>query len=311
MTRNNMFAHTAVIMAMVVLGSGVACAAGAEGVLETERRPNVLMIAVDDLNDWIGVLGGHPQAHTPNFDRLAASGVLFTNAHCPGTACNPSRSAILTGVSPATSGLYDNGQKMREVLPTAELLPKYFSRHGYHAAGSGKILHYFIDAGSWDDYFPEAASENPFPRTLYPENRPVSLPRGWPWQYVETDWGPLDATDEEFGGDWLVSEWVGEQLSRDHDQPFFLACGLYRPHAAPTATSPTSASRASGSGAFRDIWRRSRLPTRCSGGCSMRSKRGLTLRTRSSCSGATTAGIWARSSTGRSIHHGVLSPACR
>ena len=208
----------------------LACAAGAEAVWEAERPPNVLMIAVDDLNDWIGVLGGHPQAHTPNFDRLAASGVLFTNAHCPGTACNPSRSTVMTGVSPATSGLYDNGQKMREVLPAAELLPKYFSRHGYHAAGSGKILHYFIDADSWDDYFPEAASENPFPRTLYPEKRPVSLPRGGPWQYEETDWGPLDATDEEFGGDWLVSEWVGQQLTREHDQPFFLACGLYRPH---------------------------------------------------------------------------------
>jgi arylsulfatase A-like enzyme len=196
----------------------------------SDERPNVLFIAVDDLNDWTGCLGGHPQAKTPNIDRLADSGMLFTNAHCPAPACNPSRTAIMTGISPHISGLYENRQKMREVLPDAELMPKYFSRHGYWSAGSGKILHYFIDAASWDDYFPAKESENPFPRTLYPEQRPVNLPRGGPWQYVETDWGGLDVSDEEFGGDWLVSKWVGEQLCKKHGKPFFLACGIYRPH---------------------------------------------------------------------------------
>ena len=194
------------------------------------EKPNVLFISMDDLNDWIGCLGGHPQAKTPNIDRLAASGVLFTNAHCAAPACNPSRTAIMTGLSPHRSGLYDNRQKMREVLPDAVLMPKYFSEHGYWSAGSGKILHYFIDAASWDEYFPPKETENPFPRTLYPKKRPVSLPRGGPWQYNETDWGGLDATDEEFGGDWLVSKWIGEQLRRRHEKPFFLACGIYRPH---------------------------------------------------------------------------------
>ena len=197
---------------------------------QADRAPNVLFISVDDLNDWIGCLGGHPQARTPNIDRLAAGGMLFTNAHCPAPACNPCRSAIMTGISPHQSGLYENGQPMREVLPDAELLPKYFSRHGYWSAGSGKILHYFIDAPSWDEYFPAKETEDPFPRTLYPEERPVNLPRGGPWQYVETDWGGLDATDEEFGGDWLVSKWIGEHLQREHEKPFFLACGIYRPH---------------------------------------------------------------------------------
>ena len=197
---------------------------------EAPSRPNILFIALDDLNDWIGCLGGHPQALTPNLDRLAASGVLFTNAHCPAAACNPSRTAIMTGLSPHRSGLYENGQKMREVLPDAELLPQHFRNHGYRASGSGKLLHYFIDARSWDEYFPAKESENPFPRTLYPEKRPVSLPRGGPWQYVETDWAALDATDEEFGGDWLVTKWIGEQLSREQEKPFFLACGIYRPH---------------------------------------------------------------------------------
>ena len=195
-----------------------------------DEKPNILFISMDDLNDWIGCLGGHPQAITPNLDQLAASGVLFNNAHCPAPACNPSRSAIFTGISPHVSGLYENGQKMREVTPDATLMPKYFSENGYWSAGSGKLLHYFIDAPSWDDYFPKAETERPLPRTLYPENRPVSLPVGGPWQYVETDWAALDATDEEFGGDWLVSQWIGEQLSKEHDKPFFLACGIYRPH---------------------------------------------------------------------------------
>jgi arylsulfatase A-like enzyme len=195
-----------------------------------ETKPNVLFIALDDLNDWIGCMGGNPQSITPNFDRLAAQGMLFTNAHCAAPACNPSRTAIMTGLSPDSSGLYDNRQKMRELLPDATLIPKHFANHGYRSSGSGKILHYFIDALSWDEYYPEKSTENPFPRTLYPEKRPVSLPVGGPWQYDETDWGGLDATDEEFGGDWLVSDWVGEQLSKEHEKPFFLACGIYRPH---------------------------------------------------------------------------------
>lgn len=197
---------------------------------EVDQRPNVLFIAMDDLNDWIGCLGGHPQTITPNLDRLAASGVLFSNAHCPAPACNPCRSAIFTGRAPNRSGMYDNRQKMREVMPEEVLIPQYFRNVGYRAAGSGKMLHYFIDAGSWDEYFPKAESENPLPQTFYPSQRPVNLPRGGPWQYVETDWAALDVTDEEFGGDWSVSNYVAEQLSKKHDQPLFLACGLYRPH---------------------------------------------------------------------------------
>jgi len=187
------------ILALIAISSTLTIAYEASA--KSVRRPNVLFISVDDLNDWTGCLGGHPQAKTPNIDRLAASGVLFTNAHCAAPACNPSRTAIMTGISPHKSGLYTNSQKMREILPNAVLLPKYFANHGYWAGGSGKILHYFIDAQSWDKYFPAKETEDPFPRTLYPQQRPVSLPRGGPWQYIETDWGPLDATDEEFVGD--------------------------------------------------------------------------------------------------------------
>ena len=209
----------------------VAVSLGAVGSTVTgDSKPNVLFIAIDDLNDWVGCMGGHPQALTPNLDRLAATGVLFENAHCPAPACNPSRTAIFTGISPHVSGLYRNEQKMREVMPGVELLPKTFSKAGYWSGGSGKMLHYFIDAPSWDEYFPPKETENPFPKTLGPPKRPVSLPRGGPWQYYETDWGAIDATDEEYGGDYSVAEWVRDRLSEKGEKPFFLACGIYRPH---------------------------------------------------------------------------------
>jgi arylsulfatase A-like enzyme len=194
------------------------------------EKPNVLFIAVDDLNDWIGCLGGHPQTKTPNLDRLAASGTLFTNAYCAAPSCNPSRSAIFTGLPPHRSGLYQNTQKLREVMPDAVLLPRYFSNNGYWSAGSGKMLHYVIDPQSWDHYYPDKEKDDPFPSTHYPKKRPVSLPVGGPWQYNETDWAALDVTDEQFGGDWLVTKWISEQLLQKHDKPFFLACGIYRPH---------------------------------------------------------------------------------
>eukprot|EP00913_Durusdinium_trenchii_P023463 g22041.t1 len=169
-------------------------------------------------------------ARTPNIDRLARSGVLFTNAHCAAPACNPSRTAIFTGLAPHRSGVYANGQKMRTLLPDAELLPKYFQRHGYWSGGSGKMLHYFIDAASWDEYFPKKENENPFPRHISWGKRPKNLPRAGKWQYSETDWAPFDVSDEKFGGDYHVASWVIKQLKRQHDKPFFLACGIYRPH---------------------------------------------------------------------------------
>ena len=105
---------------------------------EAAAKPNILFIAMDDLNDWVGCLGGHPQARTPNLDRLAASGILFSNAHCAAPSCNPSRTAIFTGLSPHRSGIYRNNQKMREALPTTEILPKTFSRAGYWAAARAR-----------------------------------------------------------------------------------------------------------------------------------------------------------------------------
>lgn len=195
-----------------------------------QPKPDILFIAVDDLNDWISPLGGHPQTLTPNFERLASQSMLFDNAHCIAPSCGPVRAAIMSGIPPWKSGLYHNMQPLREILPEVTLMPRHFANHGYHAAGAGKILHYIIDAPSWDSYFPDKAKENPLPFTLYPEKRPVALPRAGRWQYIETDWGPLDATDQEFGGDYAVTKWVAEQLANPPDKPQFLACGIYRPH---------------------------------------------------------------------------------
>ena len=94
------------IFILFVLAALSACSFS--GKSKTNKKPNVLFISIDDLNDWVECLGGHPQAKAPNIDRLAASGVLFTNAHCAAPACNPSRTAIMTGISPHKSGLYDN-----------------------------------------------------------------------------------------------------------------------------------------------------------------------------------------------------------
>jgi arylsulfatase A-like enzyme len=194
----------------------------------TVEQPNVLFISVDDLNDWIEPLGGHPQAVTPNLDRLADEGVLFTNAYTVSPACNPSRTALLTGLHTTTTGMYSNYQVWREVLPDAVTLPKFFSLNGYWAAGAGKIFHNNMpDPQSWDDYFP--SKEQHMPRYARPNpGSTVNMPM-FENMYGDFDWAPLDIPDEETG-DYRSVEWVISQLQRDHEKPFFLAAGIYRPH---------------------------------------------------------------------------------
>jgi arylsulfatase A-like enzyme len=102
--------------------------------------PNILFISIDDLNDWVGVLGGYPGVKTPNIDRLAERGTLFTNAHTPVPVCNGARTAVLTGLSPTTTGIYSNNQDWRTTLPDVVSLPEYFSQHGYETVGAGKIF---------------------------------------------------------------------------------------------------------------------------------------------------------------------------
>src|SRR5262249_22660365 len=111
--------------------------------LDAADRPNVVFIAIDDLNDWIGCLGGHPQVKTPHMDRLAARGTLFTNAHCQAPLCNPSRTSILTGLRPSTTGVYSLTPWIRTVPGFEDVLtlPEYFRQQGYKTLVAGKIWH--------------------------------------------------------------------------------------------------------------------------------------------------------------------------
>ncbi|SVC19719.1 uncharacterized protein METZ01_LOCUS272573, partial [marine metagenome] len=109
----------------------------------SESKPNVLFIAIDDLNDWVGCLEGHPQVKTPNIDALSKRGVLFSNAHCQAPICNPSRVSLLTGVLPSTSGIYELNQPhhLSPLLKKAHTLPAHFKANGYQVLGRGKIYH--------------------------------------------------------------------------------------------------------------------------------------------------------------------------
>ncbi len=187
------------------------------------EKPNVLFIAIDDLNDWIGKLKGHPQSLTPHIDRLADRGVLFTNAHCAAPACNPSRAALMTGIAPYRSGVYINPQPWKAVLRDRVTLPQHFMQHGYRAIASGKIYHgSYPDPESWDAYWPSQTRNRPNdPRP------PVKSVSGLNKSHF--DWGPVEVDDAEMG-DTKVVQWVMGQLQKSHDKPLFLACGIYRPH---------------------------------------------------------------------------------
>ncbi len=105
----------AISFAIWLLSVGSIAAAAEAG------RPNVLFIAIDDQNDWIGCLGGHPQVKTPHIDALAARGTLFTNAHCQSPLCNPSRTSLMTGLRPTTTGVYG-------LAPWFRTLPEFEDR---------------------------------------------------------------------------------------------------------------------------------------------------------------------------------------
>jgi len=189
-----------------------------------ESRPNVLFIAIDDLNDWTGGLAGHPQAKTPHLDRLAERGILFADAHCNAPLCNASRASLMTGIRPSTSGVYSNRHPWRRspVLADAVTLPQHFAAAGYQAVGTGKIYHgRYPDPASWHTYFPSMKQNRPGdPR---PDKRFSGLNRG------HFDWGPLQVEDAAMG-DAMVVDWAADFLTKQHEKPFFLAAGIFRPH---------------------------------------------------------------------------------
>lgn len=205
---------------LIVTAAGALAAAepnAPSGVTPPAQRPNVLFIAVDDLNDWVGTLDGYEGVQTPNLDRLAGRGVLFTRAYCSAPACNPSRASLMCGIRPSTSGVYHNDQPWRPVLPNAVTLSQHFMANGYEVAGGGKIFHY-NEPASWQTYQERKGDPRP----------PVLPANGIP-KAAHFDWGPVDVPDAEMG-DMKVTDWAVEFLKRDHDRPFFLAVGLFRPH---------------------------------------------------------------------------------
>lgn len=207
-------------------------------------KPNVLFLCVDDMKDWVNCLGGYEgKVHTPNIDRLAERGVLFTNAHCASPKCAPSRAAILTGMRPSTTGLYDNGHWWLPNLPNVVTIPQHFRNHGYRVAGAGKIFHHTAGnhpPNQWDSFRRLTFQEDPWFRGVklnYPWSKHTPYPAGFPFSDVkglghENDWGSLPIVDHQYD-DAATTDFAVEFLCQrpsDSDAPFFLACGLFRPH---------------------------------------------------------------------------------
>ncbi len=187
-----------------------------------KKRPNVLMIVVDDLNDFIGALG-NPDAITPNIDKLAAKGVVFTNAHCQAPLCGPSRASIMTGLRPSSTGIYgmiaDNDIKnVNPLTQKTPLLHQYFKDAGYHILGVGKIYHQYFPDGLLDEEGGKS-EYGPFPEKRFK----------WKAKGTATDWGVFPVNDEEMP-DHQATTWAVEKLSKQYEKPFFLSVGLIRPH---------------------------------------------------------------------------------
>ncbi|MFT5468614.1 MAG: arylsulfatase A-like enzyme [Verrucomicrobiales bacterium] len=185
-----------------------------------EQKPNVLFITIDDLNDWVGCLGGHPQARTPNLDALAERGVLFTNAHCNGPICGPSRTSLMTGLRPSTTGIYTNSD-VKGFPIDAVTLPKHFEANGYSTLSCGKIFHGPSGKGQFQIAGP-ALGQGPLPKERFEVTDEASRTKLW-------DWGEYPPTNEE-AHDFISATWAAERLAEDHEKPLFLGVGFYRPH---------------------------------------------------------------------------------
>lgn len=197
---------------------------------DSQKQPNILFIAVDDLNDWVGCLAGHPQAITPNIDQLASKGMLFTNAHCQAPICGPSRASIMTGLYPSTSGNYlqvkdKDIQQAGVAAEQAVFLPDYFEKYGYKTLGVGKIYHNGDGANTFDEYGGIFEKYGPRPaKRMNFDPAWFGYPNG-----TSTDWGAYPEHDSLMP-DYKSARWAVEQLNAQHEQPFFLAVGFIRPH---------------------------------------------------------------------------------
>ena len=197
-------------------------------------KPNVLFIAIDDLNDWTDMLEGSAQARTPHMDTLASKGIVLTNAHCAAPCCGPSRSAIMSGIRPSTSGNYINKSSLTHnpILNNAVLLPEFLQQHGYYVGGAGKLFHgyhfnYEVRGRGFDEYYPSKTQDLPsFEDLKFSSKLPLG---GWS---RTADWGPLrpDITVDDHP-DGKTANWVkGKLLDGQLQEPFFLGAGIFEPH---------------------------------------------------------------------------------
>ena len=194
-------------------------------------KPDVVFIVVDDLNDWIGVMGGHPQSKTPNLDALANQGVLFTNAHCNAPQCGPSRTSFLNGLYPKSTGRYFNstrrpaffgdqpmqGITSKNAPKNPVILHQHFKQNGYRVVSGGKVAHGNTAKlkGQVDGYL----------------NRPQDV-RGKFTDDKANLWGeggPHNHAEEETG-DYKVARWAIEEWNTVSDKPLLMTIGFYRPH---------------------------------------------------------------------------------
>lgn len=190
---------------------------GDSSMARAAEKPNVLFIAIDDLNHWVGHLGRNPQTRTPNIDRLATMGVTFTKAYCTAPACNPSRASLMSGQRPSTTGCYLNDQNWRPGISEDKLLNSQFFKAGYRVYGAGKIYHGAGDrGGDWTDYFDGNGTTQRHPDA---KDEGVGSLRFY----------PLANRDEEMP-DYSVVNYGLKKLKEKSDQPFFLAIGLVKPH---------------------------------------------------------------------------------
>lgn len=193
----------------------------------TATKPNILLIISDDLNDWIGPMHGHPQSKTPNIDKLATRGMTFLNNQCAAPLCNPSRAAFLSGLRPSTTGIYGNQQTWMPHIPVGLCINDYIRTVGYQSLGAGKIFHY-------RNYRPEEWTEVAFPSDDTLPHQPAKRRPG-PFGYRMFTEGKPDAPfneqrEEKELVDSQSVQWCTERLNRETTQPFFMVCGIHRPH---------------------------------------------------------------------------------
>lgn len=194
-------------------------------------KPDILFIAVDDMNDWTTLFDLSNPIKTPNLERLAKRGVFFERAYSASPACNPSRTAVMTGLRPTTTGVYDNMDWWSRIVSRDILtIPQAFAKAGYTTKGGGKIFHHGAngadrpDNPSFHEFFPLRLHSFEPKRNhngyLPQDDKHLAHP-GW-------DWGPHDAPRQD---DEYTIEYAAQALhSQPRDRPLFLAVGIYRPH---------------------------------------------------------------------------------